>query len=81
MKNLADDVAGLLDYLKIPSADIIGYSLGGGVAMQCAIRHPEKVRKVVSISAPFRRDGLGQGSERLLADIHVGNIQRHSHGS
>jgi len=56
-ENLADDVAGLLDYLKIPSADIIGYSLGGGVAIQCAIRHPEKVRKVVSISAPFRRDG------------------------
>ncbi len=56
-ENLADDVAGLLDDLKIPSADIIGYSVGGGVAMQCAIRHPEKVRKVVSISAPFRRDG------------------------
>src|SRR5688500_13622367 len=36
-ENLADDVAGLLDHLKIPSADIIGYSLGGGVAMQCAI--------------------------------------------
>jgi pimeloyl-ACP methyl ester carboxylesterase len=57
-ENLSDDVAGLLDYLKIPSADIVGYSLGGGVAMQCAIRHPEKVRKVVSISARFRRDGL-----------------------
>ena len=56
-ENLADDVAGLLDYLKIERADIIGYSLGGGVAMQCAIRHPEKVRKVVSISAPIRRDG------------------------
>ena len=56
-ENLADDVAGLLDYLKIPSADIVGYSLGAGVAMQCAIRHPERVRKVVSISAPFRRDG------------------------
>ena len=55
--NLADDVAALLDYLKIPSADIIGYSLGGGVAIDCAIRHPEKVRKVVSISAPMRRDG------------------------
>src|SRR5215216_6831408 len=56
-ENLSDDVAGLLDYLKIPSADVVGYSLGAGVAMQCAIRHPEKVRKVVSISAPFRRDG------------------------
>jgi len=57
-ENLADDVAALLDYLKIPSADLIGYSLGGGIAMQCAIRHPEKVRKVVSISAAFRHDGL-----------------------
>lgn len=56
-ENLADDVAGLLDYLKVPSADIIGYSLGGGVAMLCAIRNPEKVRKVVSISAVIRRDG------------------------
>jgi len=56
-ENLSDDVAVLLDYLKIPNADIIGYSLGGGVAIECAIRHPEKVRKVVSISAPFRRDG------------------------
>jgi pimeloyl-ACP methyl ester carboxylesterase len=56
-ENLAGDVAGLLDYLKIERADIIGYSLGGAVAMLCAIRHPEKVRKVVSISAPMRRDG------------------------
>lgn len=56
-ENLADDVAGLLDHLKIPRADIVGYSLGGGVAIECAIRHPEKVRKVVSISAPMRRDG------------------------
>ena len=57
-EHLADDVAALLDHLKIPSADLIGYSMGGGVAMRCAIRHPEKVRKVVSISARFRQDGL-----------------------
>jgi pimeloyl-ACP methyl ester carboxylesterase len=57
-ENLADDVAALLDHLKIPSADLIGYSMGGGVALQCAIRHPQKVRKVVSISAAFRLDGL-----------------------
>ncbi|HKX84026.1 MAG TPA: alpha/beta hydrolase [Pyrinomonadaceae bacterium] len=56
-ENLSDDVAALLDHLKIPSADIVGYSLGGGVATLTAIRHPEKVRKVVSISASFRRDG------------------------
>ena len=65
-ENLADDVAALLDYLKIPSADVIGYSLGGGVAMECAIRHPEKVRKVVSISAVFRDDGwVKEGADAL----------------
>jgi pimeloyl-ACP methyl ester carboxylesterase len=56
-ENLSDDVAGLLGFLKIERADIMGYSLGGGVAILTAIRHPEKVRKVVVISAPLRRDG------------------------
>ncbi len=56
-ENLADDVAALLDFLRIPKADVIGYSLGGGVAMQYAIRHPEKARKVVIISYAFRSDG------------------------
>src|SRR6476660_3310608 len=68
-ENLADDVAALLDYLKIPSADVIGYSLGGGVAMQCAIRHPEKVRKVVSISAPFRLDGWVKEGVDALSNL------------
>ena len=55
--NLADDIAAALDYLKIRKADVIGYSMGAGVAMQMAIRHPEHVRKVVSISGVFRHDG------------------------
>jgi pimeloyl-ACP methyl ester carboxylesterase len=66
-ENLAGDVAGLLDYLKIPNADLVGYSLGSGVAIQCAIRHPEKVSKVVSISAPIRRDGwVSQANDAWL---------------
>ena len=56
-EHLADDIAAMLDYLKINQADLLGYSMGGGVAMQVAIRHPERVRKVVSISAVFRHDG------------------------
>jgi pimeloyl-ACP methyl ester carboxylesterase len=55
--NLADDVAAMLNYLKVSKADVIGYSMGGSVAMLVAIRHPQKVRKVVSISAVFRHDG------------------------
>ena len=57
VENLSDDIAALLDHLKIERADIIGYSLGGCVALQTAVRHPEKVRKVVSISAWIRSDG------------------------
>lgn len=68
-ENLADDIAGLLDYLNIARADLVGYSLGGGVAMHLAIRHPEKVRKVVSISAVFRYDGWVK--EALVAFQHL----------
>ena len=58
--NLADDVAAALDYLEVPKADVLGYSMGAGVALQVAIRHPSKVRKVVSISGVFRHDGWVQ---------------------
>jgi pimeloyl-ACP methyl ester carboxylesterase len=68
-ENLADDIAAMLDYLKVKQADLLGYSMGGGVAMQVAIRHPEKVRKVVSISAVFRKNGLVQ--EALDAFPHL----------
>src|SRR6516162_3969758 len=76
--NLADDVAALLDHLKVPRADVIGYSMGGGVAMQCAIRHPEKVRKVVIISSFFRRDGVVKEAldaiPHLTADAFKGSL-------
>ena len=52
---MADDIAGLLKYLNLSRADIMGYSLGGGVAFQMAIRHPEMVRKLVLASTPLRR--------------------------
>ena len=54
---MADDIAGLIDTLDLGQADIMGYSLGGGVALQTAIRHPEAVRKLVLVSTAFRRDG------------------------
>jgi len=57
-ENLADDVAALLDHLAIPRADLIGYSMGGAVAMQCAIRHPGRVRRAVIISSTFSSDGM-----------------------
>src|SRR6266852_6637576 len=44
---MADDIAALLEHLRIERADIMGYSLGGGVALQTAIRHPEVVNRLV----------------------------------
>jgi pimeloyl-ACP methyl ester carboxylesterase len=67
--NLADDVAALLKYLKISRADLIGYSMGGGVAMQVAVRHPDQVRRVVVISSTFRRDGMTQEGLDALSNL------------
>src|SRR6266566_9856701 len=54
---MADDIAALIKHLGLEQADIFGFSLGGGVALQTAIRHPEVVRKLVVVSAPSKRDG------------------------
>ena len=52
-ESMADDVATLLKHLKTDSADICGYSMGGAVALQVAIRHPQVIRKMIVISAAF----------------------------
>jgi pimeloyl-ACP methyl ester carboxylesterase len=53
----ADDTAALLDYLDIERADLFGFSNGGTIALQVAIRHPDVVRKLVLASGLFKRDG------------------------
>jgi pimeloyl-ACP methyl ester carboxylesterase len=53
---MADDIAALIAHLGLARADLLGYSMGGGVALQTAIRHPEVVRKLVVISVPMRHD-------------------------
>ena len=57
-EHMADDIAALLTTLEIERADIMGYSLGGGVALQTVIRHPEKVRRLVIISRQFKSTGF-----------------------
>lgn len=56
-EQMADDIAALIGQLGLENADILGYSLGGGVALQTAIRHPGLVRKLVIVSAPYRSSG------------------------
>jgi len=57
-EQMADDVAALLRHLEIEEADTFGYSTGGGVALQVAIRHPEVVRKLVVASASYTSEGM-----------------------
>ena len=56
-EQFADDAAALLRALEVERTDVMGYSQGGGVALQLAIRHPALVAKLVSLSATYRRDG------------------------
>jgi pimeloyl-ACP methyl ester carboxylesterase len=57
LESMADDIRALIEHLGLEEADVMGYSLGGGVALQTVIRHPQVVRKLVLVSTPFSRDG------------------------
>src|SRR5258706_3913386 len=57
LEAMADDIAALLKHLEIPRADVMGYSMGGGVALRTAIQHPDVVRKLVLVSTAFKKDG------------------------
>src|SRR5688572_10829333 len=70
-ENMADDVSGLLNHLKIDSADILGYSMGGGVAFQFAVRHAEQVRRLVILSGTYAHDGWYPDAEAMFATINA----------
>lgn len=55
---IADDIAALIKHLRLERPDVMGFSLGGGVAMLTAIRHPELVGKLVAVSTPIRRSAF-----------------------
>ena len=68
-EGMADDVSGLLKHLKIDSADILGYSMGGGIAFQLAIRHPKQVRRLIVLSGSYAHDGWWPDVEASYSSI------------
>src|SRR5262245_8292676 len=56
-ETMADDIAALIPALGFDRAAVMGFSLGGGVALRTAIQHPEVVERLVLVSTPFRRTG------------------------
>ena len=55
---MADDIAALIDHLGLDKPDVVGYSLGGGVAFHTAVKYPEKIGRVVIASVYFRSDDV-----------------------
>ena len=55
---MADDIAALIDHLELEKPDLVGYSLGGGVALQTAVKYPDKVGRLVVASAHIWRDAI-----------------------
>src|ERR1700737_4774884 len=58
LRLMAGDIAALIDHLRLDTPDVVGYSLGGGVALQTAAQYPTKVRRLVMVSANLRPDAI-----------------------
>jgi pimeloyl-ACP methyl ester carboxylesterase len=76
-EQFGDDAAAVLRALKVARADVMGYSQGGGVALQLALRHPELVNKLVTLSATYRKDGwypvVARAIEGMNARLFAGS--------
>src|SRR6202789_1581967 len=57
LATMASDVEGVMNYLKVDSADVAGYSMGGSVAYQLTIQSPKRVKKLVIISSTYKSSG------------------------
>ena len=56
--DIGNDMVGVLKKLGYTKVDVLGYSMGGGVAFQLAVQHPEMVRRLALVSTPFSQDGF-----------------------
>jgi pimeloyl-ACP methyl ester carboxylesterase len=68
-ETLGDDIAALLDHLKIAKADVAGHSFGGASAIRVAIQHPDKVRRLVVISSPYAKSGWYPEAQKGMGDV------------
>ena len=69
--NLADDVAAFMDAVGLQKADVFGYSMGAGAGLQLAIRHPDKVNKLVAASGAYDTSGLQPEFKAMIPQLTV----------
>ena len=66
---MGDDIAALLNHLRIPKADLVGHSFGGAIAIRAAIQHPDKVRRLVVISSPHTRSAWYPETQEGMSQV------------
>lgn len=69
--NLADDVAAFMDEAGLEAADVFGYSMGAAAALQLAIRHPEKVKRLVAASVSYDESGWQPAFTAMIPTMSV----------
>jgi len=69
--NLADDVAAFMDSVGLKKADVFGYSMGAAAGLQLAIRHPEKVNKLISASGGYDAEGWQPEFKTMIPQMSV----------
>ncbi len=76
-ESLADDIDSLMAHLNIETADIFGFSMGGSVALEVALRHPERVNKLILVSASYNSKGwhaeMFAFVDQITPEIFVGS--------
>ena len=70
--DMGDDMAAILKQLGYEQVDVLGYSLGGGVAFRLAAQHPERVRRLVLASAGYAQDGFYPEMLPMQAQVGAG---------
>ena len=79
-EELGDDLAGLIAHLGLPEADLLGYSMGGGASLRCAIQHPALVRRLVLISAPHRQSAWYPEIRAAFDGMDAGLLEQFKQG-
>ncbi|MBN9389608.1 MAG: alpha/beta hydrolase [Chloroflexi bacterium] len=71
LEGMGKDVGELIKYLGLAQADVMGYSMGGGAALQVAIQYPERVRKLIVVSSPHKRSGWFPEMQTGMASMNA----------
>jgi len=72
---MADDIAALIDQLELEKPDIVGYSLGGGVAFHTAVKYPQKIGKLVIASVYFRSDDVHDELKAMQGQVNAAAVE------